>query len=140
MVYTTGAGLAVLDIVDNWCNSFTLILIGVLETIAIGWFFKTGKVVKEINRNSKKFKMPRVWFDIAVKFVAPVSLTVLFVWNIVDLFKNKGGIYGAADGYNLTSNILAGWLVFALCLVSGFVIPRFKGKNKQAETEETWED
>lgn len=140
LVYTTGAGLAVLDIVDNWCNSFTLILIGVLETIAIGWFFKTSKVVKEINRNSKKFKMPRVWFDIAVKFVAPVSLTVLFVWNIVDLFKNKGGIYGAADGYNLTSNILAGWLVFALCLVSGFVIPRFKGKNKQTETEETWED
>ena len=140
LVYTTGAGLAVLDIVDNWCNSFTLILIGVLETIAIGWFFKTSKVVKEINRNSKKFKMPRVWFDIAVKFVAPVSLTVLFVWNIIDLFKNKGGIYGAADGYNLTSNILAGWLVFALCLVRGFVIPRFKGKNKQTETEETWED
>jgi NSS family neurotransmitter:Na+ symporter len=140
LVYTTGAGLAVLDIVDNWCNSFTLILIGVLETVAIGWFFKTGKIVKEINRNSKKFKMPKIWFDTAVKVVAPISLGILFVWNIIDLFKNKGGIYGAADGYNLLSNILAGWLIFALCLVSGFVIPRFKSKNKPADSEDTWED
>jgi NSS family neurotransmitter:Na+ symporter len=140
LIYTTGAGLAVLDIVDNWCNSFTLILIGVLETVAIGWFFKTGKIVKEINRNSKKFKMPKIWFDTAVKVVAPVSLGILFVWNIIDLFKNKGGIYGAADGYNLLSNILAGWLIFALCLVSGFVIPRFKSKNKPADSEDTWED
>ncbi len=135
IVYATGAGLAVLDIVDNWCNSFTLILIGVLETVAIGWFFKTGKVVKEINRNATKFKMPKFWFDLAVKFIAPVALTALFVWNIIDLFVNKGGIYG----YNLTSNILAGWLVFGLCLISGFVIPHFKSKNKP-EQETKWED
>ena len=54
LIYTTGAGLAVLDIVDNWCNSFTLILVGVIETIAIGWFFKTSKVVDDGYDASKK--------------------------------------------------------------------------------------
>ncbi|MBR6533306.1 MAG: sodium-dependent transporter [Clostridia bacterium] len=139
LIYTTGAGLAVLDIVDNWCNSFTLILIGVVETIAIGWFFKTSKIVKEINRNTKKFKMPKVWFNLAVKVVAPVALSVLFIWNIVDLFVNKGGIYGAADGYNAVSNILAGWVVFGLCMLSGFIIARFKTKNASCE-ENKWDD
>lgn len=139
LVYTTGAGLAVLDIVDNWCNSFTLILIGVVETIAIGWFFSTKKVVNEINRNTNKFKMPKLWFDLTVKIIAPVSLSILFIWNIVDLFVNKGGIYGAADGYNLTSNIIAGWVLFGLCMLSGFIIPRFKSKNK-VEENKTWED
>ena len=139
LIYATGAGLAVLDIVDNWCNSFTLILIGVIETIAIGWFFSTQKVVNEINRNTKKFKMPKAWFNLAVKVIAPVSLSILFIWNIIDLFVNKGGIYGAADGYNITSNVIAGWAIFGLCMMSGFIIPLFKSKNKSSQ-ETTWED
>ena len=139
IIYATGGGLAIPDIVDNWCNSFTLILVGVIETVAIGWFYKTGIVVNEINRNSKRIKMPKIWFDIAVKIVAPVSLSILFVWNIVNLFTEQGGIYGAKDGYNLVSNILAGWVIFGLCMISGFIIniihKKIKAK-KQTETEE----
>lgn len=118
LIYTTGGGLAILDIVDNWCNSFTLILVGVIESLAIGWFYKTGTIVNDINSNSKRIKMPKLWFDIAIKIVAPVSLSVLFVWNIVNLFTKQNGIYG----YNLVSNILAGWLIFGLCMISGFII------------------
>ena len=139
MIYTTGAGLAVLDIVDNWCNSFTLIFVGVVETVAIGWFFKSDKVVNEINRNSKKFKLPKFWFNATVKVVAPVVLSTLFVWNIVDLFVNKGGVYGAADGYNIISNVLAGWIIFGLCAISGFIINCFKTKNMPKE-EKVWDD
>lgn len=140
-IYVTGAGLAVLDIVDKWCNSFTLILVGVVETIAIGWFFKTRKVVDEINRNTKKLKMPKAWFYAAVKFIAPIALTILFVWNIIDLFTNPktNGIYGAGDGYNLASNILAGWVVFGLCIISGFIINRIKTKNQPKE-DKTWDE
>ncbi len=118
LVYTTGGGLAILDIVDNWCNSFTLILVGVIESVAIGWFYKTGIIVDEINSNSKRVKMPKIWFDIAIKVVAPISLSVLFVWNIVNLFTKQNGVYG----YNLVSNILAGWAIFGLCMISGFII------------------
>lgn len=135
LIYITGGGLAILDIVDKWCNSFTLILIGVIEAVAIGWFFKTGKVVNEINRNTKKFRMPKLWFDLAVKIVAPLALTALFVLNIIALFKDDGGIYE----YNLISNILAGWLIFILCMASGFIIARIKTKNKPEE-EKTWDD
>ncbi len=124
LIYVSGGGLAILDIVDKWCNSFTLILVGVVETVAIGWFYKTKIIVDDINRNSKKIKMPKSWFDTAVKVVAPISLGILFVWNIIDLFTNEKtkGIYGMADGYNLLSNILAGWAVFLLCMISGFII------------------
>lgn len=135
LVYASGAGLAILDIVDNWCNAYTLILVGIVETIAIGWFFKTDKVVKEINKNTTKFKMPKIWFYAAVKVIAPVALTTVLVWNVIDLFVNKNGIYG----YNLLSNILGGWLVFALCLASGFIINRIKTKNQPKE-EKTWDE
>lgn len=141
LIYATGGGLAILDIVDNWCNSFTLILVGIVETIAIGWFFKTDKVVKEINKNTNKFKMPKWWFYAAVKFIAPVALSVILVWNVINLFTNPdmNGIYGAKDGYNLVSNILAGWVVFGLCVISGFVINRIRTK-KQTTKEKTWDE
>lgn len=119
LIYTTGGGLAILDIVDNWCNSFTLILVGVIEAVAIGWLYKTKIIVRDINCNAKRIKMPKIWFDIAIKIVAPVSLSILFVWNIVNLFTKQNGIYG---GYNLLSNILAGWVIFGLCMISGFII------------------
>ncbi len=127
LVFTTGAGLAFLDIVDNWCNSFTLILVGVLETVAIGWFYKTQFVVDEINRNSTSFKMPKLWFDTTVKFIAPIALSVLFIWNIYNLFAKSGGIYG---GYPLWANLILGWAPFILCMLSGYIIPLFNRKKQ----------
>ncbi len=60
LFFVTGAGLAWLDIVDNWANSYTLVLTGVLEAVVVGWCFKTSKVLEQINLNTQKFKMPLV--------------------------------------------------------------------------------
>ncbi len=142
LFFTCGAGLAWLDVVDNWCNSFNLILVGVLETLAIGWGFKTVKVLKEINRNTKKFHMPRWWFDTSVKVIAPLLLSIFFVWNLVTLFQS-GGIYGAKDGYSLLSNLVGGWGMMAVVFLSGFIIRlviRHKAKNGYVEPHTAWDD
>ena len=140
--FITGAGLAWLDIVDNWCNAYSLILVGVLEAITIGWLFDPNKVLKEVNRNTQGFKMPAWWFVISIKFLAPVTLAGFFIWNIVALFKS-GGIYGAADGYSLASNIIGGWLILILCFCSGFIVKLIQ-KNLEKKgfkpDEDVWED
>jgi len=121
LFFITGAGLAWLDIVDNFVNSYTVILTGVLETVAMGWFFKTSKLLGQINRNTGKFKMPQWIYNLSIKYIAPVILSGLFIWNVVSLFRN-GGIYGAGAGYSMVANIIGGWLIVALCLTSGFII------------------
>ncbi|MCR5584232.1 MAG: sodium-dependent transporter, partial [Lachnospiraceae bacterium] len=140
--FCTGAGLAWLDIVDNFINSYTLVLTGILEAIAVGWFFKTGKVLDEINRNTKGFKMSKGWFNASIKVITPVVLSMLFIWNIVSLFKN-GGIYGAADGYSLASNIIGGWLIIAVSIFSGAIVKlivyRIKKKGYN-EDDRSWDD
>ena len=140
--FITGAGLAWLDIVDNWCNAFSLILVGILEAITIGWLFDPRKVLKEVNRNTVGFKMPAWWFVISIKFLAPLTLTGFFIWNLVSLFKS-GGIYGAADGYSLASNIIGGWLVLILCIISGFIVKiveKSLEKKGYKPDEDVWED
>lgn len=136
LIYVTGAGLAWLDIVDNFINSYTLIFTGILEVIVIGWCFKTSKVLDEINLNTDRFRMPAWWFGVSIKFIAPVILSVLFVWNLITLF-SSGGVYGAADGYSLVANLIGGWLIMALSLVSGFIVKYIvKQKAKQGFVEE----
>ena len=147
LIFVTGAGLAVLDIVDHFINSFTLIITGVLEMVAAGWFFKTTKILTELNRNTKRFKMPSWWFLPSIKVISPVVLAGLFAWNVYGLFKS-GGIYGAAAdensvGYSLASNIIFGWCLIALILFSGLIIKiivKIKSSKGYKEDDRTWED
>ncbi len=142
IIYVTGAGLAILDIVDYFINSYTLILTGVLEMIAAGWFFKTTKILEELNRNTKGFKMPKWWFIPSIKFISPVVLAGLFIWNLVNLIKG-GGIYGADSDYSLKANIIFGWCLVALILCSGLIIKlivRIKSGSGYEEDDRTWDE
>ena len=134
LVFVTGAGLAYLDIVDNFINSYTLVLTGALEALAIGWMFKTSKALDEINRNTKGFKLPGWLFYASIKFIAPVVLLGLFAWNIVSLVKG-GGIYGASDGYSLASNVIGGWVIMFISLISGVIIKIAASGRKKAGKE-----
>lgn len=142
LIYVTGAGLAVLDIVDYFINSYTLLITGVLEMIVAGWFFRTSKILTQVNRNTSRFKMPHWWFIPSIRFISPVVLTGLFVWNLYNLI-DGGGIYGDADGYSLKANIIFGWCMVALILCSGFIIKaivKYKSKSGYVEDETVWED
>ena len=138
IIYVTGAGLAVLDIVDYFINSYTLILTGVLEMIAAGWFFKTTKILDELNRNTKTFRMPKWWFLPSIKFISPVVLLGLFIWNLFNLIK-AGGIYGAADNYSLKANIIFGWVLVALILCSGLIVKLIVKIKGYKEDNRTWD-
>ncbi len=120
LFFTTGAGLAFVDILDNWCNSYNLIIIGIIETLVIGWTVSTPKLCEEVNKNTKKAKLSVAYFNVIVKFVAPIVLTAFLAWNLYSLIKS-GGIYGADSSYSLLSNIIGGWLITLIVLVSGFV-------------------
>ena len=122
IIFVTGSGLAFLDIVDYYANNINLVFIGILETIAVGWFFKTGKVLEEINKNTKKFKMPKWWFFISVRAIAPVLLIGFFVWNFYTLAFVNHGVYGAADGYSKAANVVLGWTVSAVVILLGIIV------------------
>ena len=137
IVYITGAGVGYLDIVDNWTNQYTLIIIGILETLVVGWFFKPKKVLEEINKNTEKFKMPRWWFETSVRIVAPLVLVFLFVWQMTQLAKKD---FRYDTDYNLAAEIIAGWLVTILVFASGFIVKLIMNKTKYGQEVKKLED
>lgn len=139
LLYATRAGLAWLDIVDNWTNQINLIIIGVMECVAIGWCFNLDKVLQQVNRNTTGFKVPGAWFKTAIKFIAPITLSALFVWNMYTLFFEKGGHYG----YALWAECIGGWLVSFLVFTCGLymkLVVKAKEKKGFVEAEVVWED
>lgn len=139
ILYITRAGLGILDIVDHWSNAFTMIIIGVLECIVIGWVFKPKKVLDEINKNAKKFKMPAWWFVTSIKVISPLALIIFFGWNMYTLFFKQDGVYG----YAKWAEIVFGWVIMALCFLSGIVvhlISKAKEKKGYKDDDRTWDD
>lgn len=119
---------------SSWASRSTFVL------AAVGWFFKPKKVLTEINRNTNKFKMPSWWFLGTLKYVAPVLLSIMFIWNLVTLFVKNDGVYG---GYPLWTNIAGGWVITALVFASGFIIKLIVANKKKkgfVENSEKWED
>lgn len=139
MIYATRAGIAWIDIVDNWTNQYNMLIIGILECIAVGWVFKTKRVCNEINRNTKNFRMPQIVFKIAIKYLTPLSLISLFIWNIFTL-KDNGFNYGDYPKWAL---FVGGWSVMILVFISGFIAKAIIASKKRkgfVDEKISWDD
>lgn len=90
-------GMEVLDFFDFISNSVMMPIVACLTCIFVGWVIKE-KVVKDDKeielkgtdvlaeeiKISSPFKAQKAW-SIMIKFVAPVLVTVILVWNIIGI-------------------------------------------------------
>ncbi len=90
-IYATGAGLYILDIVDNFVNLFAIISVGIIEAIVCAYVFGIGKFKGLANRDSIQ-KVGNVWV-VAIMAIVPVVLIFNMVLSILDTFKNGYGGY-----------------------------------------------
>lgn len=85
-------GLNILDILDHWAFSYTLLTVGFLECVLLGWVLGAGELRTFINQHSR-FHLG-VWFEALIKFIIPAVLFVVIVWNLrLDL--GAGPLYGS---------------------------------------------
>ncbi|MCD6411191.1 MAG: sodium-dependent transporter, partial [Thermoplasmata archaeon] len=82
LIFVTGGGIYWLDIVDHFVANFCLVLIGLLECISLGYLFDLKKLREHANEVSD-ITIGR-WWDVLIKFVAPLSLLILLVASVVE--------------------------------------------------------
>ena len=119
MIYATNAGLYFLDIVDHYVTNVSLIVIGILECIAVGWVFGAEKMRSYINKVSD-FKIG-IWWDVCIKYIIPISLAVVLAFQLKAEF---------AENYSRYPDwaILIGWLFVLIPMVVAFLLPQKKVK------------
>ena len=72
LIFCTRSGLMWLDIVDHWMNNYGLVLVGLLECIAVGYFWNISELRTFINERSE-FKL-NIWWDTFIRFLIPLVL------------------------------------------------------------------
>ncbi len=109
LIFTTRAGLYLLDITDHFITNYGLVAGGLLECLLVGWFLKAKFLRRHINRYG--WGVPAIW-DLFIKYTTPaILLYLLYLSCAADLRQNYGnylsdalGIYGA------------GWLLICLAV------------------------
>jgi NSS family neurotransmitter:Na+ symporter len=127
IIYTTGAGLYILDIVDYFINQFGIALSGLAEVIIIGYMFKLTDVRDHANATSD-FRIGG-WWNFMIKIVTPIVLGISVIQNFVTNFQANYG------GYATVQVVLLGWLVAALAVIIGIAISRAKWSDESLLSE-----
>lgn len=125
IVFATGAGLYLLDIIDNFINNFGIVVVGFLEVVLIGWIVTPDEIRSHTNKVSY-FNIGK-WWNIMIKFVSPAILIFMVLQT---LFKEFTTPYG---GYNLKELLLYGWGVVALGIIVALIISKKPWKDKKVE-------
>ena len=121
IIYTTQAGLYWLDIVDHWMNNFGLAPVGLAECLVIGYFFTTDSFRRDINSVSD-FSIGK-WWNVMIRFITPLVLTIVIVLNIITEIKKP------YENYPFWSTFVGGWLLVALIIILAFILGKLRGKE-----------
>jgi NSS family neurotransmitter:Na+ symporter len=121
IIYTTRAGLYWLDIVDNFMNNYGLLVVGILQCIAIGYFYN-HREMREYANSKSDFTIG-AWWDFCIKYLTPAIVGILFITNVIERFKNAYG------GYTRLAEFLGGWLVLIVFIVIAVLLFKRRGKE-----------
>ncbi len=120
VVFTTQGGLYWLDIVDHFLTNYGLVVVGIFESILVGWMFKTDILRDHINRYSS-IKIGK-WWNGLIKIFVPVALGILLLGA---LYNEVQAPYG---GYSWGAILLLGfdWILFTIIVAIVFALRPWK--------------
>ncbi len=121
IIYTTGAGLYWLDIMDYFMNNFGLFMVGFLECIAIAYFYKSENLRLFLNDVSER-KIGK-WWNISIILIVPLASIILLLVSLIERIKSP------YEGYPRTAEAF-GWGSLILFLILSFIFSRLTKEEK----------
>lgn len=126
IVFTTGAGVVLLDIVDHFINSYGIVVAGLLEVLLIGWFSKKLNEIRNENNLVSEYRIG-YWWNIMIQWVTPIALLIMTYFNL------KSEFSGNYEGYPTHAIVTFGWIMVLLTIAIAFVLAYgFKWKDDVA--------
>jgi len=116
LAFITRGGLNWVGVVDGIVNgTFGIPLLGLLECLAIGWYYRLDILRKHTN-NRSDWQVGKMW-DILIRLVVPIILGMLFLWNFHDDMNRPGGFL-----HNETGGFAIDKVVTLLITITAFIL------------------
>ena len=115
LLYVFKGGLYFLDIVDYFINNYGIVVSAILMVVLAGW---VSKQVDSLQNHINDVSIVRIgaWWPIVIRFITPLSLAAMVLWNI---YKEWMMTYG---GYPQWSVNVFGWGLLAVVIIAGALI------------------
>lgn len=126
ILFTTGAGLYWLDIVDKWVEVFGLSMVVLVECVVLAWFFKIDDLRKYANDYSE-VKVGK-WWNYLLKFYVPIAVGALVLTDAIKLIKE--GYEGYSD-----KALLVAWILAIALPIIAILFNLIKSKGETSEVD-----
>ncbi len=127
VLFITGAGMNILDIVDAFINNIGVATGGLVEVILITRFFNPEKLRQEANEFSN-FSIGK-WWIYSLKVITTIVLGVMLFFNTKDFIINGYGDYSTTD-----VNVF-GWGCILFVIIAADILNTMKGKPGYADLD-----
>ncbi len=117
--FLTRSGLMWLDILDNWMSNYGLATVGLLECVAVAYFFRHQEIEEFVNERSE-IKLGG-WFELFIKYVTPAVLIFLLGARFLE---DMRATYEGYDQIVPWSVTVAGWGVFVVLVAVALALGR----------------
>mmetsp|Transcript_21266 Transcript_21266/g.47959 ORF Transcript_21266/g.47959 Transcript_21266/m.47959 type:complete len:257 (-) Transcript_21266:124-894(-) len=117
IIFSTRVGPKLLDVVDHFCPTYTLLFVSLTEYILIAYKYGAEQMIEDLEKAAspglKRFIYPRA-LAIQMKYVGPVGVGFILFMSLIDEFSgstlkvNSGG-YWTYQGYPTGIIIFLGW-------------------------------
>ncbi len=125
LIYVTGAGLYILDIVDHVVNNYGIALSGLVEVIFFAWYLRSEDLRGYVNECSD-FKVGK-WWNFTLRYMTPILLSVMFIFNVYNDFTL------GYEGYPINALMIYGAGIMCVILLLSAVFTKFTGNYKFEE-------
>ena len=115
--FATASGLMWLDIVDRWMADYGLATVGLLECVAVAYFFRHHEIEEFVNDRSEI--QLGGWFELFIKYVTPAVLIFLLGARFLE---DMSATYADYDKIIPWSVNVAGWGVFVAMIAIAFAL------------------
>ncbi len=122
VLFTTGAGLYLLDIIDHFNMAFGPAIAALVISLVLGWLYDAKELRNYMNPISD-FKIG-IWWDIMVKVVSPAILLFMFIRNLMTELTT------AYEGYP-GGSLAIGWIVAFATLIIGIYLGSLSWKDEK---------
>lgn len=122
ILFATGAGLYMLDIVDYFVNNYNIVLGGLIEIAIIGWVYKLTSIKEHANAISD-FKLG-AWWDFCLKILTPLMLAIMLILKFLNDIKVP------YEGYPQKALVILGWSMPVLAVICGIVFLKITTTKK----------
>jgi len=122
LIFTTGGGIYLLEVLDHFVTNFGLVTIGLLECLIFGWLFRLYRLREHANETSDI--LIGKWWDILIKYIIPIILCLLLFFTILQNTLNN-----PYPDYPVWAIILIGVAPLLIISVVSFILMQIKSKK-----------